>query len=121
MRKRPWRNLTRRNDELCRNATAANKFANILGPVNNNPGPPALRAAGCGGRGDEPGRLPNVGLSGAGTITLGMIASFMTLSRSFVMPLSQGQPAAQRCHHGTGGAERIFRLMDEPASTTRAM
>ena len=26
----------RRNDELCRNATAANKFANILGPVNNN-------------------------------------------------------------------------------------
>ena len=28
----------RRNEELCLNATEANRFANILGPINNNMG-----------------------------------------------------------------------------------
>ena len=35
--------------------------------------------------------VTNVSLSGAGgAVTLGMIASFLTLSRSFVMPISPG-------------------------------
>ena len=59
--------------------------------------------------------LPNVGLSGAGTITLGMIASFMTLSRSFVMPLSQVSQQLSSVIMALAGAERIFHLMDEPS------
>ena len=59
--------------------------------------------------------LPNVGLAGADTITLGMIASFMTLSRSFVMPLSQVSQQLSAVIMALAGAERIFRLMDEPS------
>ena len=105
----------RRNDELCRNATAANKFANILGPVNNNLGHLLYVLLAVVGASMSLAGLPNVGLSGAGTITLGMIASFMTLSRSFVMPLSQVSQQLSSVIMALAGAERIFHLMDEPS------
>ena len=105
----------RRNDELCRNATAANKFANILGPVNNNLGHLLYVLLAVVGAAMSLAGLPNVGLSGAGTITLGMIASFMTLSRSFVMPLSQVSQQLSSVIMALAGAERIFHLMDEPS------
>ena len=104
-----------RNDELCRNATAANKFANILGPVNNNLGHLLYVLLAVVGAAMSLAGLPNVGLSGAGTITLGMIASFMTLSRSFVMPLSQVSQQLSSVIMALAGAERIFHLMDEPS------
>ena len=105
----------RRNDGLCRNATAANKFANILGPVNNNLGHLLYVLLAVVGAAMSLAGLPNVGLSGAGTITLGMIASFMTLSRSFVMPLSQVSQQLSSVIMALAGAERIFHLMDEPS------
>ena len=105
----------RRNDELCRNATAANKFANILGPVNNNLGHLLYVLLAVVGAAMSLAGLPNVGLSGAGTITLGMIASFMTLSRSFVMPLSKVSQQLSSVIMALAGAERIFHLMDEPS------
>ena len=105
----------RRNDELCRNATAANKFANILGPVNNNLGHLLYVLLAVVGAAMSLAGLPNVGLSGAGTITLGMIASFMTLSRSFVMPLSQVSQQLSSVIMALAGAECIFHLMDEPS------
>ena len=105
----------RRNDELCRNATAANKIANILGPVNNNLGHLLYVLLAVVGAAMSLAGLPNVGLSGAGTITLGMIASFMTLSRSFVMPLSQVSQQLSSVIMALAGAERIFHLMDEPS------
>ena len=105
----------RRNDELCRNATAANKFANILGPVNNNLGHLLYVLLAVVGAAMSLAGLPNVGLAGADTITLGMIASFMTLSRSFVMPLSQVSQQLSAVIMALAGAERIFRLMDEPS------
>ena len=105
----------RRNDELCRNATAANKFANILGPVNNNLGHLLYVLLAVVGAAMGLAGLPNVGLAGADTITLGMIASFMTLSRSFVMPLSQVSQQLSSVIMALAGAERIFHLMDEPS------
>ena len=105
----------RRNDELCRNATAANKFANILGPVNNNLGHLLYVLLAVVGAAMSLAGLPNVGLSGAGTITLGMIASFMTLSRSFVMPLSQVSQQLSSVIMALAGAERIFDMIDAPA------
>ncbi len=105
----------RRNEELCHNATAANKFANILGPVNNNLGHLLYVLLAVVGAAMGLAGLPNVGLAGADTITLGMIASFMTLSRSFVMPLSQVSQQLSAVIMALAGAERIFRLMDEPS------
>ena len=62
--------------------------------------------------------VTNVSLSGAGgAVTLGMIASFLTLSRSFVMPISQVSQQLSSVIMALAGAERIFRLMDEPSET----
>lgn len=46
-----------------------------------------------------------------------MIASFLQLSRSFVMPISQVSQQFASIIMALAGAERIFELMDEPAET----
>ena len=108
----------RRNEELCLNATEANRFANILGPINNNMGHILYVILAVIGAGLSLSGVINVSLSGAGgAITLGMIASFLTLSRSFVMPISQVSQQLSSVIMALAGAERIFRLMDEPSET----
>jgi len=104
-----------RNEELCRNATLANQFANILGPINNNLGHLLYVLLAVLGAALSLSGAPNFSLAGTGTVTLGMIASFMTLSRSFVMPLSQVSQQLSSIIMALAGAERIFRLMDEPS------
>ena len=108
----------RRNEELCHNATEANRFANILGPINNNMGHILYVILAVIGAGLSLNGVTNVSLSGAGgAVTLGMIASFLTLSRSFVMPISQVSQQLSSVIMALAGAERIFRLMDEPSET----
>jgi len=108
----------RRNEELCLNATEANRFANILGPINNNMGHILYVILAVIGAGMSLSGVTNVSLSGAGgAVTLGMIASFLTLSRSFVMPISQVSQQLSSVIMALAGAERIFRLMDEPSET----
>ena len=108
----------RRNEELCHNATEANRFANILGPINNNMGHILYVILAVIGAGLSLSGVTNVSLSGAdGVVTLGMIASFLTLSRSFVMPISQVSQQLSSVIMALAGAERIFRLMDEPSET----
>ena len=108
----------RRNEELCHNATEANRFANILGPINNNMGHILYVILAVIGAGLSLSGVTNVSLSGAGgAITLGMIASFLTLSRSFVMPISQVSQQLSSVIMALAGAERIFCLMDEPSET----
>ncbi len=108
----------RRNEELCLNATEANRFANILGPINNNMGHILYVILAVIGAGLSLSGVTNVSLSGVGgAVTLGMIASFLTLSRSFVMPISQVSQQLSSVIMALAGAERIFRLMDEPSET----
>ena len=108
----------RRNEELCLNATEANRFANILGPINNNMGHILYVILAVIGAGLSLSGVINVSLSGAGgAVTLGMIASFLTLSRSFVMPILQVSQQLSSVIMALAGAERIFRLMDEPSET----
>ena len=102
------------NDELCHNATEANKFANIMGPITNNMGHILYVLLAVLGAALSLAQVPNLSLTGLGTVTLGMIASFMTLSRNFVMPLSQVSQQLASVIMALAGAERIFELMDEP-------
>ena len=108
----------RRNAELCHNATEANRFANILGPISNNMGHILYVLLAVIGAALSLGGVTNVSLSGVGgPITLGMIASFLTLSRSFVMPISQVSQQLASVIMALAGAERIFHLMDEEPET----
>ncbi len=108
----------RRNEELCENATEANRFANILGPISNNMGHMLYVLLAIIGAALSLSGITNVSLSGVGGgVTLGMIASFLTLSRSFVMPISQVSQQLSAVIMALAGAERIFKLMDEPSET----
>lgn len=95
----------RLNDELCENATNANKFANILMPIMANLGNVQyVLIAIIGGA---------MAISGVGGMTLGMIASFLQLSKSFSQPISQISQQLNMVVMALAGAKRIFTLMDE--------
>ena len=93
------------NDELCKNATNANRFANILMPIMGNLGYLMYVVVAIVG-----GYLA---ISGVGSLTLGAIASFLVLTRSFVMPINQMSQQLNAVIMALAGAERIFKLMDE--------
>ena len=98
-------NFDKINDELCENAYNANKYASILMPTL--------------------GALGNVQYSiiaivgglfavyGIGNITVGLIVSFLQLSKTFIRPISQISQQLNSVAMALAGAGRIFNLMDE--------
>lgn len=60
---------------------------------------------------------PNLSLSGFGPMTLGMIASFLTLSRNFTGPIAQVSVQFNAIVTALAGAKRIFDFMDEAPET----
>lgn len=105
--------FNQKNEELSKNATEANRFANMLGPLMNNMGYILYVSMAIVGGGLAILGVTNVSLSGVGTLTLGMIASFLQLSRSFIMPLSQVSQQLSSIVMAIAGAGRIFELIDE--------
>ena len=94
------------NDDLFDSADKANKYANILMPVLVNIGNAQYVIVAVAG-----GALAITGV--APGITLGTIASFLQLSKSFSNPISQISQQINSVVMALAGAERIFRLMDE--------
>ncbi|HJG86752.1 ABC transporter ATP-binding protein [Pseudoflavonifractor capillosus] len=94
------------NDALCESAYQANKYANILMPIMINIGNiQYVIVAMAGGF---------MALGGFDTgITLGVIAAFLQLSKSFSNPISQISQQLNSVIMGLAGAQRIFDLMDE--------
>ncbi len=62
-------------------------------------------------------KVPNLGLTGFHTMTVGMIASFLTLSRNFTQPISQISNQYNSIVTALAGASRIFTFMDEAPET----
>lgn len=56
-------------------------------------------------------------LTGTGRLTLGMIVSFLTLSRNFTNPVSQISNQFNSIVTALAGASRIFAFMDEAPET----
>jgi len=97
------------NEALYQNAAKANSFANILMPIMNNLGYVLYVALAILG-----GWLA---IHGSGGLTLGAIASFLQLSRSFTQPVSQISQQASSIIMALAGAGRIFELLDEKSET----
>lgn len=93
------------NDELRKNADNANKYANILMPIMQNLGNLQYVLIAIVG-----GLLAVNGLAG---MTLGTIAAFLQLSKSFTQPLGQCSQQLNAVIMALAGAQRIFELMDE--------
>ncbi len=98
------------NEELCRNARTAGTLSNMMGPVNNNLGYIQYAILALAG-----GTI--CVLSGGSLLSLGSLMSFMLLSRSFNMPISQVSNQVNAIVMALAGAERIFELMDEKPET----
>lgn len=103
----------KRNEELCVNAAAANKYANILGPITNNLGYILYVLIAIVGGALGIYGVTNIGLTGVGVVTLGTIASFLQLSRNFMQPLGQVSQQLSSVVMALAGAGRIFKLIDE--------
>lgn len=107
----------KRNDELFSNMRKANTYGNIVGPVMNNIGYILYVVLAIIGGLLAIKQIPNLSLTGMGTLTLGTIASFLTLSRSFIQPISQVSQQVNAIAMAMAGAERIFELIDEEPET----
>ena len=93
------------NEELCDSAYNANKFANILGPINAQIGNISYVIIAIAG-----GALA---LGGVGGFTLGGLASFLTFNKSLNMPINQVSMQFNSIIMALAGGERIFKLLDE--------
>ena len=98
------------NEELCHNAYTAGKLTNMMGPVNNNLGYVQYAVLAIVG-----GII--VVSSNGQLLSLGALMSFMLLSRTFNMPISQISNQINSIVMALAGAERIFELMDEAPET----
>lgn len=97
------------NEELCNNATSANTFANVLMPIMGNMGHMQYVILAIIG-----GALAITGTTG---ITVGAIAAFLQLSKSFTMPINNMSQQINSIIMALAGAERIFELIDETPET----
>lgn len=109
--------LGQKNKAWAQNAANANGYANSMMPMMNTLGyVQYVIIAVLGGFMAIHG-VTNLGLTGTGTLTLGMIASFLTLSRSLINPVSQISNQFNSIVTALAGASRIFAFMDEEPET----
>ncbi len=93
------------NDELFDSAYHANYFSNMLGPINAQIGNLSyVLCATVGGL---------IALNGWLGLTLGDLAIFLSLNKSFNMPISQISQQFNSIIMALAGCERIFALLDE--------
>lgn len=101
----------KKNDELFNNAYSANKFANMLGPINNNLGHlqyVIIAIIGC----VLAVLTKTATLTGLLAVSTGNVASFLQLSKSFTMPINQISQQLNSVVMAMAGAKRIFELID---------
>ena len=106
MRMQASENSTSLYEALYTSADRANTFANILDRSTHSSAISAgVICAIVGGV---------LALNGFGGFTLGGLASFLTFNKSFNMPINQVSQQFNAIVMAMAGADRIFRLMDEP-------
>ena len=93
------------NDELFDSAYNANRFGNMLGPINSQLGNVSYVVCAIVG-----GILA---IGNIGGLTLGGLASFLTFNKSFNMPINQVSMQFNSIVMALAGADRVFKLIDE--------
>ena len=95
------------NDKLKDSAKQANSYANIIMPVTAQLGNVSYAVCALVGAAMAVGNV--------GGMTLGTVMAFLALNKSFNMPISQVSMQANSIIMALAGAERIFKMMDEPS------
>ena len=92
------------NNDLFESSYQANKYSNILMPIMGNLGNISYVLTAVVG-----GLLA----LGANAMSVGTLASFLTLNKSFSMPITQVSQQLNSIIMAMAGAQRVFELMDE--------
>lgn len=97
------------NDALYENAYNANKFANLMGPINAQLGNLTYVVIACAGS--------VLAIHGVGGFSLGSLVSFLTFTKSFNMPINQVAQQLNSIVMALAGGKRVFDLLDEKQET----
>ena len=97
------------NEALRQSADLANRYANLLMPINANIGWLSYALVAIVGA--------ILGLNGLAGVTLGTVITFVGLNKSFTQPITQVSMQINFVVTAAAGADRIFALMDEKPET----
>ena len=93
------------NDELRESANLANRYANLLMPINANIGWLSYVLVAIVGA--------VLGINGLAGVTLGTVITFLGLNKSFTQPITQVSIQVNFVVNAAAGAQRVFDLMDQ--------
>lgn len=93
------------NDDLCYQATTANTYSNILGPIMNNLNHFQYAILAIVGS--------LLAINNPEAMSLGVVVAFLQLAKSFTQPISQISQQIASIFMALAGAERIFNVMDQ--------
>ena len=93
------------NESLRQSADKANRYANLLMPINNNIGWLSYVLVAIVGA--------VLGINGLAGVTLGTVVTFVGLNKSFTQPITQVSQQVNFVVTAAAGAQRVFDLMDQ--------
>ena len=108
-----------KNENLGNTTAMANTLANILMPVTGGLGYVLYVLIAVAGGAMGIAGVTNLSIGGEEFLTLGTIASFLTLSRNFVNPIAQVSQQLNSVIMAMAGASRIFELLDQEPEEDR--
>ena len=94
------------NDALRDSANMANRYANLLMPINGNIGWLSYALVAIVGA--------VLAINGLAGVTLGTVITFVGLNKSFTNPITQVSMQVNFVVTASAGAQRVFDLMDQP-------
>ena len=97
--------FNRLNENLFHSADNANKYVNVMGPINAQLGNVSYVLVAIVGA--------ILAIGNIGGFTLGSLASFLTFNRNLNMPINQISQQFNTVVMALAGAARVFKLMDE--------
>ena len=97
------------NESLRDSADKANRYSNLLMPVNANIGWLSYALIAIVGA--------ILGINGLAGVTLGTVITFVGLNKSFTNPITQVSQQVNFLVNAAAGAQRVFALMDETPET----
>lgn len=100
------------NDALFNDARAANRYANILGPILNNIGNVLYVIVAITGGFLLITDVPNLSVSGL-TMGISIVVPFLNMTKQFVGNINQVSHQINAVVMGIAGAQRIYDLIDE--------
>ena len=93
------------NEDLRQSAELANRYANLLMPINANIGWLSYVLVAIVGA--------ILGINGLAGVTLGTVITFVGLNKSFTQPITQVSQQVNFVVTAAAGASRVFELMDQ--------